>query len=412
MPMLRAGVYLCLAVALGACGGGEHPAPAPSPPAVQEPLVGGPFPALLLAQAQFIDRPGPDGKSAPVPGPARLTIVRRTPDGWQTTVLEDPDSNVFHKAIPWQDGILTIGGQDAMLKTWRFADGRWQQTTHWHPRFGGRFDRLRDVEVGDVDGDGKDELVIATHDQGVIAVVHPDEGWRVEEVDRQPDTFVHEIEIGDVDGDGTKEFFATPSKPNRFEEQQAGEVRVYRHTAGGWTRGVVEAPADTHAKEILTANVDGKGTALFVVWEGAISAGGTLVRPVTIKSYRGAEGSFTSTTVATIPDRLTRALTAGDLKGDGRVELVGGSLSAGLWLIEPDGVGGWKTTIIDKDSAGFEHPVCVADIDADGKPELYVAAEDQAALRQYRWNGTGFDRQVIAPLRKGDITWNVTAGRL
>ena len=30
--------------------------------------------------------------------------------------------------------------------------------------WGGKFNRLRDIEVGDVDGDGKDELVLATED--------------------------------------------------------------------------------------------------------------------------------------------------------------------------------------------------------------------------------------------------------
>src|SRR5262249_57357482 len=98
---------------------------------------------------------------------------------------------------------------------------------------GDKCDRLRDIEQGDVDGDGKPDLVIATHDQGVIAVVHPEQGWRVEEVDRSPDTFVHEIEIGDVDGDGTAEFFATPSKPNKLEEEQPRAGRMYKHGGAG-----------------------------------------------------------------------------------------------------------------------------------------------------------------------------------
>ena len=89
-------------------------------------------------------------------------------------MLEDPDSNVFHKALPWDGGLLTIGGSQALLRTWRFADGKWIAETRWNPKFGGKFDRLRDIERGDVDGDGKDELVIATHDQGVIAIVVPE----------------------------------------------------------------------------------------------------------------------------------------------------------------------------------------------------------------------------------------------
>ena len=238
--MVRA-LPLCVLALVVACGGDDHrqdtgaaPAPpvttappaAPPAPAAAAPrrdaLTGGPYPALLVAQAQFVDGAGADGKKTSVPGPAKLMIMRETVAGWTPVVLEDPDSNVFHKALPWDDGILTIGGNQALLRTWRFADGAWTAETHWNPTFGGKFDRLRDVEQGDVDGDGKPELVIATHDQGVIAIVHPDEEWRVEEIDRTPNTFVHEIEIGDVDGDGAPEYLRHAERPEQARPGAAG----------------------------------------------------------------------------------------------------------------------------------------------------------------------------------------------
>ncbi len=380
-------------------------------------LVGGPYPALFLSVAQFIDVKKPDGKIQPVPGAAKLLIVRKTDAGWKVLTLEDPDSNAFHKAMPWEDGLLTIGATQAMLKTWRFADGAWTGTTRWNPKFGGKFDRLRDIERGDVDG--KDDLVIATHDQGVIAVVHPEDGWHVEEVDRQPDTFVHEIEIGDVDGDGHAEFFAAVSKPNKLDEEQPGEVRMYRHSAdGSWKKTVVDAPGDTHAKEILVADVDRDAKSeLFVVWEGAVGQGGQIVRPVTVKEYRFANGAFTSTVVATVPDRQMRAIQAGDVNGDGKMDLVAGALASGLWLFQQAGVGEggaptWTRTLIDATSSGFEQPLDLADLDGDGTPEIYVASEDQHELRQYRWQNGAFVKTVLAPLAAGDITWNITHGTL
>jgi hypothetical protein len=381
-----------------------------APPA-REPLVGGPYPALLVAEAQFTDALNADGTKKAVPGYAKLLIVRKTEHGWTTVKLEDPDSNAFHKAMPYENGFLTIGATEAMLKTWRFVNGAWAQETRWNPKFGGKFDRLRDIEQGDVDGDRKDDLVIATHDQGVIAVVHPSLGWKVEEIDRQPDTFVHEIELGDVDGDGVLEIFATPSKPNKLDQEQPGEVRMYRYGKSGWQKSVVDAPGDTHAKEILTADIDHNGVAeLFVVWEGAIGQGGAIVRPVTIKEYKLlGNRTFAATEVASVPDRQMRSIAAGDVNGDGKIDLVAGAMSTGLWLFEQDGTG-WKKTLIDAASSGFEHPVHLADLDGDGQLEIYVASEDQHELREYRWQNGAFVKTVLAPLADGDITWNITSG--
>jgi hypothetical protein len=402
-----------VAAAAPAAATAAAPAPVAQAPR-QEPLVGGPYPTLLVAQAQFGEKKLPDGSTVPVPGFAKLSMVRAVDGTFKVTVLEDPDSNVFHKAMGYDGGILTIGGNQAMLKTWKFADGAWKQTTHWNPKFGGKFDRLRDVERADLDGDGKEELVIATHDQGVIAIVRPAEQWRVEQIDAQKDTFVHEIEIGDVDGDGTPEIFATPSKPNKLDQEQPGEVIEFRRTPEGWKKSIVDAPKDTHAKEILTADVDKDGKSeLYIVWEGAISAGGDLVRPVTIKQYRfqPADGSWASAVVATIQDRQMRALAAGDVNQDGKIDLVAGGLASGLWLLEQDGAA-WKQTQIAKDSSGFEQPVLLADLDGDGALEIYVASEDQGELRRYRWKNGAFEKTVVAPLNKGDITWNVTDAKL
>ena len=385
----------------------EPPPPPPPPEPRREALEGGPYPTLLVSQAQFID--GPKG---PVPGPAKLAIVRETPDGWVTTFVEDPDSNVFHKAVMYGDEVLTIGANQAMLKTWSFSDGMWTETTLWNPTFGGKFDRLRDIEIADVDGDGQDEMVIATHDQGEIVIVHPDEDHRIEKIDAQKDTFVHEIEIGDVDGDGGLEIFATPSKPNKLDQEQPGEVSMYKRGEDGtWTKSIVDAPGDTHAKEILAANPDDEGPdELYIVWEGAF-ANGQLVRPVTIKEYRMKDGAWQSTVVTTVPDRQMRAIAAGDVNADGSIDMVAGGLGSGLWLFE-QGDDGWTKTLIDDDSSGFEQPVLLADLDGDGNVEIYVGSEDQGELRRYVWKDGKWEKTAVAELGSGDITWNVQDGNL
>ena len=430
MKRSRAGLIALglTAAALAACSkGSEEKAPAKSssgaavtaPKPVQDALTGPARPALLLAEAWFWT--DADGKSNP--GPARLEIWRRGDDGkWSRTRLEDGDSNVFHKALPYDGGILTIGAEGANLKLWRAgADGKWSADTLWTRKWSGRFNRLRDVEIGDVDQDGKDELVIATHDAGVVAVVDPGapgEKPKVTEMDEKPDTFVHEIEIGDIEGDGKLEFFATPSDRNQANRSQAGGVVMYKFDGQKYVRSWVEHQEGTHAKEILARDLDGDGKAeLLSVLEAEVDPADKkkLLKPVEVRLYHlQPDGSFTHESIATIEDRQTRFLVPGDFDGDGKMELIAAALSTGLYHLTPPtgGKGAWTTALIDADSSGFEHATYVADLDADGKPEIYVASDDQHELRRYVYKDGKFTREVIGKIDPSTLTFNVNEGKL
>ena len=130
---------------------------------------------------------------------------------------------------------------------------------------------VRTSAWGDFDGDGEVEYVIATHDAGVVAVFNPGKDGgepEVIEMDQKVDTFVHEIEIGDIDGDGTMEFFATPTDRNTANASQGGMMVMYRWNGSSYERSVVDPMGDTHAKEILAADLDGDGKSeLFSVLE-------------------------------------------------------------------------------------------------------------------------------------------------
>ena len=74
----------------------------------------------------------------------------------------------------------------------------------------------------------------------------------------------------------------------------------------------------------------------------------------------------------------------------------------------------WTVTQFDANSASFEHAIIAADIDADGKSELYVAADNQQELKRYDWNAetSTFDKKLIGKLQPSVFTWSIEAGQL
>jgi hypothetical protein len=391
------------ATALGGCagsGGGAQKAAATEPDSLPR--------ALAMGLALF--ERSPEGKT--VPQAATAAFLVREGGRWDYKTLRDESSNVFHKVMQYTDpagqkGLLTFGGTAAIVKFWPKGQ---EPRVLWQADFGGKFSRMRDGEVADVYGTGTPAIVVATHDQGVVATLRPDGkgGYEVSELDHEANTIVHEVETGDLDGDGTLEIYATPSMPNKLDgTPQPGYVVRYV-PARKEGRKVVADLGDRHAKEILVSDVDGDGRDELYAAVEAVSGG-----RVEIRRYDADTPPDKGVTIATIDDRLCRCLTAGDVEGDGHREIVATTSKKGLWLLRPPKTtgGSWSVESIDTDSSGFEHAALLTDLDGDGKDELYVAADDQGQVRRYRWTDGHPQREAIYSYAKklAGFTWNVTA---
>jgi hypothetical protein len=424
--------------ALVACGAEETaPAAAPGEPAaapvvekvdkpqpktaVPDSLTNG----LVLSLSVFSGEKDADGK--PIPLPAQAEFLFRKDGQWQTIGLEDPDGIVFHKLMLYDAGdgprLLTAAGaakeSTAFLKIWENTASGLEQKVVWQKNFGGEsgHSRMREMEIGDIYGDGKASIAVATHNSGVVAVIRPNEGgFDVEEIDASDELpFVHEIELGDLDGDGVLEVYATPSEPNRLDgSPQKGNVVRYIPASG--KEGVVVADLGArHAKEILVADLDQNGRdELYVSVEGEIEKSGATQRiksPVEIRRYEADTPNDQGVVIGVIQDSLCRFLTFGDIEGDGKLELVAAAYSSGLWLFRPgpNPMEMWKMELIDRGSSGFEHAALLTDLDGDGSDELYAASDKHKEVRRYVWNGTRMAKETIYK-RTDDrpiFIWNV-----
>jgi len=399
MRHISAAIILLSFLILGACG--EKPAP------VEEVAEGPTLDTALVFSLAAFEK---DDSGKPIPQPARLLFLRQEKGTWISSEISDPDSNVFHKAMAYhsadgKESLLTAGGTKAILKLWN-TDG--SAEVLWEADFGGKFSRMRDVEVGDIYGDGSQTVAVATHDQGVVATVHPSEEgkWEITELDRNPDTIVHEVELGDLDGDGVLEIYATPSLPNKLDgTPQPGRVVRYVPAKDEGPTLVADL-GDRHAKEILVGDVDGDGRDELYASREAVAGG-------QVEILRFDEGSdpLQREIIATLPDTLCRFLTAGDLDGDGRKEMVAAAHKSGLWLLKPgeDPHASWTVTQIDADSGGFEHAALLCDLDNDGLDELYVADDKGKKINRYIFEDGEIKKEKLFsyPERLSGFTWNI-----
>lgn len=441
-------------MALAACGGGgsnqnaglilgrslfdENGQPQPAAMLLARPTVPGEAwevetimePAMAIKPQLGV---APDGSRVlrDIDGDGSVYTLEDSPTGWRKQTLEidagaviwdtrenkdgdeDPETkeyqlgggNVFHKAV-WfepafgEPGILTISANAAFLKIWRNDGGDWTPEVLWTQTVGAKEHRFRDVEFGDIDGDGQEELVIVTHDEGRLYVLEQTESGMVpteltyteNRIDGR--IFVHEVEMGQFDSDPELEFCTTPSEPNAFDGgEQRGQVDLWDFDGtGSFTRRVVLDSLKTHAKEILATDLDGDGRdELYVAVEGeGLGDGGEGGKGNVTRFRIDGDTIGEGEVIKELPGPMCRFLNAGDTDGDGINEIIASTRSNGIRSIYQDG-DAWKSRTVAAGfvTGGFEHATVVFDWDGDGIDEVFAASDpptNSRRLYRFFWN--------------------------
>ncbi|WKB55926.1 FG-GAP-like repeat-containing protein [Eleftheria terrae] len=282
-------------------------------------------------------------------------------------------------------------------------------------------DFIRSMALGDLDGDGCDEIVIGTRPDGATLLLHRQAaGYVAELIDSRQQgagiSNVREVTIGDLGGGRPEVFTASARSNTRPKWDQTPDLKwdpvpghIFRHHRinGRWQRTLVEQHGGvTHTRVLRIGELAG-AQRLVSCSVGVYDNKQQRIDPAPVLRMHtlGGDGSFTSETIDVLEEAIMcRSMAIGDIDGDGRNELVVGtrSLAFGgrgttfLYAYKHDpATAAWTRMTLDtSEPLGFRSLI-LADLDGDGRLAVIASDDGKGLIKAYRLRHGAWQAEVI-----------------